>query len=120
MLPGWGDGMLPDWSLDDWPSFSGVVGHLTKIWRVDNVELLTIEFTNPRRWFACFRVDAMSSELKRKSGENPVRSRHCNWRDALQWGLTVNPRFQPLSALSGWEGGGASLSAISQEACQRV
>jgi hypothetical protein len=30
-------------------------------------------------------LTAEASGLKRKSGVNPVRSRHCNWRDALSF-----------------------------------
>ena len=62
---------------------------------------------------------AMDYGLKRKSGANPVRSRHCNWRDALPSAFS-NAKRKPLFALGEWEGGEASISAISQEACQQV
>ena len=58
---------------------------------------------------------------KRKSGANPVRSRHCNWRDALPL-VSLQMRDatrKPLSTQCGWEGGEPSLSAMSQEACLR-
>ena len=60
----------------------------------------------------------MRRRAKRKSGANPVRSRHCNWRDALPAASCGMPFKQPLPRC-GREGGAASLSAISQEACRR-
>ncbi len=40
-------GMLVGAGEDYWASFGAVMGELTKIWRVDNVESLTIESTKP-------------------------------------------------------------------------
>ena len=52
---------------------------------------LKIESNNARRWLVCGCKSVTARELKRKSGASPVRSRHCNWRDALPTGIESIP-----------------------------
>ena len=57
---------------------------LTQVFRPANLQSLTSEYLlKPAGGsFSAERLEA-GNGLKRKSGVNPVRSRHCNWRDVL-------------------------------------